>query len=267
MFDITISIVLYHTLEKEIEDIVNLINKSDLKKLIFLIDNSSNDYLKKISAYPNVEYYFNNNNYGYGKAHNIAIKRSEKLSKYHLIMNSDVDFDPLILNKAFSFMEANDDVAMVSPTVLLPNGELQHFCRQLPTPFDLFARRFAVGFLKRVFQKKMDQYILLHKDYTKIMNIPNLPGCFMFCRTTKLNEAGGFDENFFMYVEDVDLTRRLHHRAKTLYYPEIAIEHGLARGSYKISKLLLYHIKSTIYYFNKWGWFYDKERKKINKQL
>jgi hypothetical protein len=89
----------------------------------------------------------------------------------------------------------------------------------------------------------------------------------MFSRLDILREVGGFDENFFMYVEDIDLTRRMHQKSKTIYLPDIEVEHGLARGSYKLSKLMLFHINSAIYYFNKWGWLSDKQRKEINQLL
>ncbi|RYE18654.1 MAG: glycosyltransferase family 2 protein, partial [Sphingobacteriaceae bacterium] len=98
----------------------------------------------------------------------------------------------------------------------------------------------------------------------KQMIIPNLPGCFMFVNTSIINKISGFDERFFMYVEDIDLSRRLHDISQTIYYPEIVIEHQLARGSKNNLKLMFYHIVSQIYYFNKWGWFKDKKRKEIN---
>ncbi len=265
--DVSISIVLYLTNQSELEYIINLINRSELVKRIYLVDNSPTDELKKLGNLPSVEYIFNNANLGYGAGHNIALKKVKYISKYHLILNADVDFDPSILKMAFDFMEFNPQVVMLSPQILWPSGELQHFSRKLPTPFDLIARRFLPNFLKPIFQSKMDEYILLHRDYKRSMNIPNLPGCFMFVRTDIINEINGFDENYFMYVEDIDLTRRLHQIGETLYYPEIVIKHSLAQGSGVFSKLMLYHIKSAIHYFNKWGWFFDKKRTLINKRL
>ena len=262
--DLTVSIVLYKTEIAEIEHVINLLQLSSLSTKIFLIDNSPVNSLQKLTASFPVEYIYCNSNLGYGKGHNIAINKVAGLSKYHLVVNADVDFDPLVLDKAFTYMEANSNTGLISPKIKLPTGELQYFCRLLPTPFDLFARRFIPGVLKIFFKSRLANYLLLNKDYSKTMNIPNLPGCFMFMRTDILSKISGFDENFFMYVEDVDLTRRLHKISDTVYYPEIEITHGLARGSYKLSKLMLYHIRSAIYYFNKWGWFNDKDRYKIN---
>ena len=266
-FDITCSIVLYHTDISELNSIVDTLLKSELNLKIFLIDNSKTNILRNAVVSDSVEYIFNNKNVGYGAGHNIAIKRAYGLSKLHLVINADIAFDPIILAKGFNYIVDNDDVIMLSPQIVSNDGDLQHFCRLLPTPFDLVVRRFVPDIFVKSFKHRLDRYLLLDKDYSKPMVVPNLPGCFMLVKTDVLNQIGGFDENFFMYVEDVDLTRRLHQQGKTLYYPEIKITHGLARGSYKFSKLLIYHIKSAIYYFNKWGWFNDKQRELINRKL
>jgi GT2 family glycosyltransferase len=76
-----------------------------------------------------------------------------------------------------------------------------------------------------------------------------------------------FDENYFLYCEDFDFIRRLHRIGKTIYYPAVSIEHDHAKSSYKSKKWLLVHIKSAITYFNKWGWFFDRERREMNKRI
>lgn len=266
-FDLTCSIVLYNTDVNELQSTLDTLLQSDLNIKIYLIDNSQTDSLKFLTNHDKVEYIFNNKNLGYGAGHNVAISKSKDSSKYHLIINADIEFDPSILNIAYNYMEQNKDVGMLSPQIIGTNGEMQHFCRRLPTPFDLVIRRFLPDRIMGIFKNRLDRYLLLDKDYSKSMVVPNLPGCFMFVRMETLTKVGGFDGNFFMYVEDVDLTRRLHEISKTVYYPEIEIVHGLARGSYKISKLLLYHIKSAIYYFNKWGWFTDSKRDSINNKI
>jgi GT2 family glycosyltransferase len=99
------------------------------------------------------------------------------------------------------------------------------------------------------------------------MNIPYLSGCFMLLRTSVLKEIGFFDERIFMYIEDADLTRRIHQRYKTVFYPDATIYHNYAKGSYKNFKLMLYNMHGAIIYFTKWGWFFDKERVRINKHV
>ena len=80
-----------------------------------------------------------------------------------------------------------------------------------------------------------------------------------------LQRVGFFDERFFMYFEDVDLSRRIHKHYKTIYYPEAVIYHDYQGGSCRNFKLLKLFISSAIKYFNKWGWFFDRERLLINK--
>ena len=86
-------------------------------------------------------------------------------------------------------------------------------------------------------------------DYNKTMEVPILSGCFMFIRTEVLSSAGLFDENYFMYCEDFDLSRRINSFSKTIYYPDVKIVHAHAKESYKNIKMLLIHIKSAIYFF------------------
>jgi GT2 family glycosyltransferase len=90
----------------------------------------------------------------------------------------------------------------------------------------------------------------------------------MFLRMSTIEKYNlFFDERFFMYCEDFDFIRRLHRIGKTIYYPDVSIIHNHAKESYKSKKMMTEHIKSAIKYFNKWGWFFDKERKTMNKQV
>jgi GT2 family glycosyltransferase len=144
---------------------------------------------------------------------------------------------------------------------------IQYLCKLLPTPFDLFGRRFLnSGPFKKIVEKGNEIYELRFTGYDKIMEVPYLSGCFMFIRTEVLKKVGFFDERFFMYLEDTDLSRRIHRVSKTVYYPEVSIYHEYGKGSYKNPKLLKYHLDSAIKYFNKYGWFFDKERDEINKK-
>jgi GT2 family glycosyltransferase len=264
MFDITCSIVVYHSpiedLQKAIESFVGL--RGNIR--LFIVDNSGNDRLRFLLRHPKVEYIFPGKNLGYGKAHNLAIRKILGRSRYHLVLNPDVEFNPEILHSLYNFMEQRPSIGLVMPKVLYRNGEMQHLCKMLPSPFDLFLRRFLPGSLKRLFQAKLDRYEMKHVDYNKTMQIPNLSGCFMFLRTEALAHLGTFDERYFMYMEDTDLCRRINTYYQTIYYPVVSIVHGYSKASYKSMRLLRHHLTSSIRYFNKWGWFADKHRDMIN---
>ncbi len=267
MYDITASIVLYKNDPKEVEKAIESFLDTDLNVKLYLIDNSPTDELKELKNIDKnrIEYIFSNANLGFGKAHNIAIKKAINESKYHLVLNPDIWFEKGNLEKMYEFMEKHPEIGQLMPKVLNPDGSIQYLCKRLPTPFDLFVRRFIPPFLKPVFQKRMDWYEFKDVGYDKTMEVPALSGCFMFLRTEALKQVGGFDERFFMYMEDYDLCRRIGQKYKTVYYPEAQVYHGYAKHSYKNKKLLLIHIESAIKYFNKWGWFFDRERREKNK--
>ncbi len=270
MKNINVSIVLFKNDQDLVKKAIYSCVNSILINRIYLIDNSPTDMLSCLANLDSrIEYIFNNTNLGFGKAHNIALKRSiEENIPYHLVLNPDVYFKGGVLEELYNFMENNPDVGLVMPKVLYPDGTLQYLCKLLPTPLDLFGRRFLnFGPFRKIVEKRNEIYELRFTGYDKIMEVPYLSGCFMFIRTEVLKKVGLFDERFFMYLEDTDLSRRIHRVAKTVYYPYVYIYHEYGKGSYKSLKLLYYHIKSAIKYFNKYGWFFDKEREEINRKI
>jgi len=270
MINLTASIVLFNNEKEQLTKTINSFLNANLNVKLYLIDNSTLDDLKIFSNIDNrITYIFNNANLGYGKAHNIALSKSiEENIPYHLVLNPDVYFEKGVLEELYKFMENNKDVGLVMPKVLYPNANIQYLCKLLPAPLDLFGRRFLnFGPFKKFLEKRNKIYELEFSNYDKIMEVPYLSGCFMFIRTEFLKKVGLFDERFFMYLEDTDLSRRIHMVAKTIYYPYVHIYHEYAKGSYKNLKLLSYHISSTIKYCYKYGWIFDKERKVINERI
>ena len=265
MFEVKASIVLYQNDYAQVLKAVTSFLDTDLKVKLILIDNSPTEELRTLENIDDrVEYIFNKENIGFGPAHNIALRASiEECAKYHLVLNPDVFFGPEVLPTIYSYLENNNDVGLVMPKVLNLDGSNQYLCKLLPTPANLFVRRFVPSFIP--FTKKLDEkYELRFWNYSNTANIPSLSGCFMFLRVSALADIGIFDENIFMYMEDLDLTRRMHKKYRTMYFPEVEISHAHNRESYRNYKLLLKHMQSAFYYFNKWGWFFDQNRKKIN---
>jgi GT2 family glycosyltransferase len=211
-------------------------------------------------------YVFNGSNIGYGSAHNIAIKKSINQGyTYHVVLNPDVYFDKKVIPTLFEYMEKNGDIGNVLPEVISSVGEKQRLAKLLPTPVDLFFRRFIPVKALQEWRNNTYELNLFHDRC--IINAPSLSGCFMFLRISALQKVGLFDENFFMYLEDVDLNRRIHNHYKTHFYPKVYIYHRHDKGSYRNWRLMFYHVRSAIQYFNKWGWLLDCERKKINNEV
>jgi GT2 family glycosyltransferase len=267
MYDISCSIVLYENSSDDIRKAIESVIHCARNIKLILVDNSAKDQFRYEFNYPGVEYIFTGKNLGYGKAHNLAIEKIRNKSKYHLILNPDIEFNPSILDSLFRFMEKRLDIGLVMPKVLYRNGEHQHLCKMLPSPADLFIRRFVPGFIKSMFKRQMEFYEMKHRNYDDIMDIPNLSGCFMFVRTPVFSIVGTFDERYFLYLEDTDLCRRINEYYRTVYYPTVSIIHGYSKASYKSLRLMRHHILSSIKYFNKWGWLFDRKRNNINASI
>ena len=263
---ITASLVLYKNEKVDVENICRLICGEIIHKL-YVIDNSPSDELgTSISVISDkIVYLFNGTNLGYGAAHNIVIKKAiEEKVDYHVVINPDISFSKGIFKSLAMYMGENHNCGLVMPKVVYPNGDIQYLCKLLPTPWDLFGRRFLP--LKKYNRNRNYKYELIFSGYDKIMWVPSLSGCFMFMRVDVLRKIGGFDERFFMYAEDLDLSRRIGTVSDTIFNPNIIVMHGYDKGSYKSWKLLRFHIFSVFKYFNKWGWFFDSYRKDINKK-
>lgn len=261
---ITASIVAYHTPAEELSYLLDCVIYSCID-FLYLIDNSSNDSLREFANKSPKIIYIYSDNLGFGHGHNIGIRKAmAKGARYHIVINPDVYWEGKVIENLTEYMDSHTDCGLVMPKVLYPNGDLQYLCKLLPTPINLFGRRFLPF---RNIQAKMDEKFELHfTGYDKEMEVPSLSGCFMFMRMDVIRKTGGFDERFFMYAEDLDLCRRIGEVSKTMYYPNVSIYHAYGKGSYKNKKLLKYHISSVIKYFNKWGWIMDKKRGVVNKR-
>lgn len=267
---LTASVVIYHSQKKEIKSLLKSVQESNCVKRLYIIDNASTDENRvffESGSLSSIIEYIPHENTGYGSSHNIALQKAiEEGSDYHVVLNPDIYFESNVLSELVRYMDINTDIGYILPKVTYPNGELQYLCKLLPTPFDLIFRRFLPK--TRFIVRHNERYELRHSGYNKIMNPPCLSGCFMFMRLSTLKENNlFFDERFFMYCEDFDLMRRIHRVAKTVYYPNVTVVHNHAKESYKSRKMLMTHIKSAIKYFNKFGWFFDSERKEMNKQI
>ena len=258
------SIVAYKTDPIQLNGVIDSFLNSSVTGTLTVFDNSPTDQLRQLCTGLKIEYIFNSENVGYGKAHNMALAKSLDQSLYHLVLNPDVSFEPDALEKIFHFMEEHPQAGLAMPKVFSAEGQLQMLCKLLPTPFDLATRRFFP--FDSWFEKLNARYEMRNTGYERVMNVPFLSGCFMFLRTNALKQVGLFDERFFLYAEDTDLSRRLHEQFLTLYFPGAEIRHVHARGSYKDFWLTMQNLKSAIQYFNKWGWFFDADRIAINQR-
>ena len=261
---LNISIVLYHPRwEEEVVPLVEELLRCRFLRKIYLIDNSE----EKCPEFPissgKLRYMYMNANLGYGKAHNIALRESAYYrTAYHLVLNSDVRVAAEDIDAMCEWMEVNPSVGQLMPRVVGLDGAQQYVAKRLPSPLDVFGRRFLPQWMM---SKRNRRYELRDLDLECPINAPYLSGCFMLLRTKAAVDAGLFDERYFMYPEDIDLTRSIHRDWLTLYYPQWTIVHAHKQASYRDNKMLWVHIQNMCRYFNKWGWFFDPERRLFNR--
>ena len=262
---LTASLVVYHNAKDDIKKVIDSYLGYSSTSILFVVDNSADTSLKELCKDSRIRYTFNDANIGFGAAHNLAFQKAYQLdSDYHILLNPDVYFDPSTIEGLLHKAASDPSIGLLMPKIVYPNGDTQHLCKLIPSPKDLILRRFIPS--DTIKKKLENRYELRFFSYNEEAEIPILSGCFMMIRTSVLKTVGGFDERYFMYLEDVDLCRRISDISRLVYYPKVSIVHNYEKGSYKNKKLLIYHVKSAIKYFNKWGWVFDSKRSKINKR-
>lgn len=259
----TVSIVIHKTPQRQLDKVMECLLRSGAGR-IFIIDNSPEGYPRPALPDDARIDYLRVENRGFGAGHNLAIRKVTAEARYHLVLNADVWWEGDVIGELQKYMDSHPEAGMVAPKVFYPDGRLQYTCRMLPTPVQMFARAFLPGVLIR---KMNGRYLLTSFGHDEPVNCPYLLGCFMMLRVEALAGSGAFDERFFMYPEDIDLTRRLHEMWETVYYPSVSIIHEHARSSRKSVRMFAIHLANMVRYFNKWGWWRDPLRKRINRIL
>lgn len=251
--NISASIVLYNENLEELKKTINSFLSTPLSKKLFLIDNTNNARFKNtFSNNNNIVYISNNKNVGFGKGHNQIIKNITNLSDFHLILNPDVTFKKEVIPNLISELKKDDSIAMIAPKVLFPNKKTQDSCRKYPTPKELILRRFGIfkTFFKKTISKRKYHNTILEKAFYP----EYLTGCFQLYKTADFVQINGFDERYFLYMEDVDICKKIDAiNKKKMFFPSEKIQHTLKQGSSKNLYLFFIHLSSAIKYFKKWG--------------
>lgn len=235
------------TISDTLESLFNNTKNNNFK--LFVVDNGSTDgtveFIK--TKYPQVELVETGKNLGFGKGHNEILNRLE--SKYHFIINPDVSIKDDAIGKMTDYFETHDDVGIVSPKICFPDGRLQILGKRKPNIFYLAASRMRKeGEPGRLLKK----YAMLDCDLNKEMDIEVASGCFVGIRTDIFKRINGFDDRYFMYFEDYDLSRTVAKTARVRYFPEAVVYHEWGRESKRNTKLKMIHISSMFKYFLKW---------------
>ena len=257
---LTIAIVTFNsrnTIQRTLDSILKHVSGQIPFQLV-IVDNCSTDDTPDIIAgyteqHENVSLIQNRRNAGFACGHNLAMKRMD--SDYHVICNPDIVVSDNALGLLHQYMDENSDIGIACPRFTYPDGTLQPLNRRYPTVCDLFLRRFLPGALKPFFKKRLAAYEMLDVGYDHNYDVPFMTGALMFCRTDVLKKVGGFDERFFLYFEDADLSRRVQALGlRTVFFHRASVIHIWERMAHKNWKMAWVFAVSAGTYFRKWGW-------------
>jgi GT2 family glycosyltransferase len=252
-FSLGVSIVLYKTPMSRIAGLLEELKRGGAAK-IFVLDNSPPGYDSSADRHRSdmIERVCTGRNLGYGRAHNIAIARSVGVYRYHLICNPDIAVPDGTLARMIDFMDAEPDVGLCMPMLVGPSGEMQYCCRRSPVLLDYLSQIIAPRTWGRTRRSKLE---MRSQDYHQPMQARCLSGCFMLFRSDVLRRLEGFDERFFLYFEDFDLSMRSSLVARNAYFPAARVVHERQSAHRSSWRLKAIFARSAFMYFSKWGWF------------
>lgn len=218
---------------------------------LYLVDNNSPDNALQavqqmglpacVTVLPQKE------NRGYGAGHNTVLPLLN--SQYHAVINPDVFLYDDALDKMANWMDAHSDVVITTPRLQFPDGREQHIAKRRPALLPLIARQISLPFLKKYEQ----HYLMLDEDLSEPTEVEFCSGSFFMIRTEVLQKIGGFDEDYFMYVEDADITAKARQCGRAVYLPQVTVAHAWHREAHKQVKQFFWQLKSMLRYFKKWG--------------
>lgn len=225
--DVSVVIVNYNVKEF-VQNLLHSLEKAtrSIKAEIIIVDNASDDGSVELISekFPNVKLVASKENLGFGRANNVGFQMAQ--GKYLFILNPDTLVQEDTLEKLIAFFERTPDAGMIGCKILNPDGTLQLNCRRgFPSPWTSFCKVTGLSSLfpkSRLFAK----YNLTYLDEDQTTEVDALSGSCMLMRKDVYDKIGGFDEQFFMYGEDLDLCYRVQKAGYKVYYvPETKIIH------------------------------------------
>ncbi len=192
-------------------------------------------------------------NRGFGAGHNAALASAS--SEFHLVLNPDAELAPDALIKGLSRLAADPGLALLSPMAVGASGQREFLCKRYPSVLVLLLRGFAPAWMCRVFDGRLAHYEMRDAcGGDAAVHVEIASGCCMLARTGALRDVGGFDETFFLYFEDFDLSLRLADRGGLLFEPAMRIVHHGGYTAEKGWRHLGWFLRSALRFFNRHGW-------------
>lgn len=235
------------SIKNALDSLLEFTPKENFK--LYVVDNSSDDGTPDFieENYPEIELIRNVGNTGFGAGHNAVLPKLD--SKYHFIINPDIIIRDDVITKMVNYLDEHEDIGELAPKICFPDGRVQILAKRSPKLKYLIASR-----LRKEGEPSalLSEYAMLDKDYSQVFDTEVASGCFFAVRTDVFKKIGGFDEKYFLYFEDFDLSRQVGLTHRVVFYPQAVVYHEWGRESKKNFKLMLVQIKSMFYFFSKW---------------
>ncbi len=206
-----------------------------------VVDNRSGGSLDQLMASADgVEWIRNDRMRGFGENHNRALARAD--GRYLFVLNDDTELDPGCLDRLVRFMDQHRDVGCVGPRLRYPDGRVQPSAFHFPTP-----GRVALGAVT------LQRAGWVESGGEAIRAVDWVNGAAMLIRTDAFRDLGGFDQDFYMYCEDVDLCRRLWDAGyRVAFFPPAGLTHHEYGSSAGVQERRIYqHARSRGLYTRK----------------
>lgn len=220
---------------------------------VFVVDNDSGDGSVDMvqREFPQVNLIALDKNIGFGSANNIAIDKAR--GKYIFLLNPDARLSQHFIRDTLAYMDAHQEVDILAPKLLNEDGSRQDSIRRSP---DLLSQILVLLKFMNIFpnNKFLRHYMYKDFNYQKIQDVEQIMGAAMIIRKEVFGKIGKFDENFFVWFEEVDLCKRAKEaRLVIRYFPGIKVIHqrGKSFSRARIFRKQLYFNKSLLYYFSK----------------
>ena len=252
--DLSCIIVNYYSsasLKNCLESVYQTLRKISFE--VIIVDNSQNDpgmaSLKE--AYPQVRVIQNATNVGFAKANNQAALSAQ--GKTLLFLNPDTILADQSIEDMVAHLESNPDIGALGPKVLNTDGSLQYSCRRFPTLMTGFFNRYSL--LSRWFPDNPYTVQYLMKDYNHDENreVDWLSGCCLMVPRAVFEKAGGFDEHYFLFNEDIDLCRAIGQNGfKVMYFPLAKITHHVSTSNSRVpARIIIKRHRGMKHYYGK----------------